>query len=275
MRLRNLLSRGRKGDAQERPVAPQGGRHPVCEGGTVHQGECNICGSREGFCYTTDNHPREGFHCLACGSSARDRQLIKTLGLTLGLNGSLESWPAQPLTLLETSGYRATPSRLATKFRYVNLMYASMGEDNCVEGNLSCLGLRDESLDVLLTSDVFEHVREDEPAWHEVYRVLKPGGSLLLQVPALGEFETTQVRVELRGDEDVYVMKREYHAENTLVYRYYGNDLLPKLQDIGFAVLAMRWSDPLHCISEQTIAVCQKAPYVSLRPRELSDCAWA
>ena len=44
--------------------------------------------------------------------------LIKTLGDCLGLTGTMEEWPRQPLTLLETSGYRATPSWLARKFRY-------------------------------------------------------------------------------------------------------------------------------------------------------------
>ncbi|HUF54168.1 MAG TPA: class I SAM-dependent methyltransferase [Dehalococcoidia bacterium] len=267
MRLRNLLLS--RSDAAAREYT-----HPLCEGGVLHDGECNICGSRQGFCYTTANHPREGYHCLDCGSSARDRQLIKTLGLALGMSGPLESWPRQALTLLETSGYRATPSRLNAKFRYINLMYESMGIDNCVQGNLSCLGLGDDSLDILLTSDVFEHVREDEPAWREVYRVLKPGGYVLLQVPALGEFATTQVRVELRGDEDVFLMEPEYHAENTLVYRNYGNDLIESLRKLGFAVVAMRWRDPAHCISEQTIAVCQKAPYVTLGPSKLSDRAW-
>jgi SAM-dependent methyltransferase len=267
MRLRSLLSRN-SGETRGDQI------HPPCEGGTLHDGECSICGSRQGFCHTEANHPRESYHCLACGGSSRDRQLIKTLGLALGLPGALESWPRQELTLLETSGYRATPARLAAKFRYVNLMYASQGEDNCVQGNLSCLGLQNGSLDVLLTSDVFEHVREDEPAWREVYRVLRPGGFMLLQVPALGEFETTQVRVEVRGAEDVYLVEPEYHAENTLVYRNYGNDLPAKLKDIGFAVAVSRWSDPAHRISEQTITICQKAPYLSLGPRELSDRAW-
>lgn len=200
--------------------------------------------------------------------------LIKTLGDCLGLTGTMEEWPRQPLTLLETSGYRATPSRLARKFRYVNLMYASQGADDCVQGDLSRLGLRAGTLDVLLTSDVFEHVREDGPAWAEVYRVLAPGGYLLLQVPAIGEMETTQVRVEVREGEDVHLMEPEYHAEQTLVYRYYGDDLLGRLRELGFAVLALRRRYPEHQISEQTIVVAQKAPFVAMGPDEISERAW-
>lgn len=245
-----------------------------CLDGAVHTGLCNICGSRRGFCHSPSAHPRESFACLECTSTSRDRMLVKTLGDCLGLTGTMEEWPRQPLTLLETSGYRATPPRLAQKFRYLNLMYASHGEEDCVQGDLSRLGLRNGSLDVLLTSDVFEHVREDGPAWAEVYRVLAPGGYLLLQVPAVGEMETTQVRVEVRDGEDIHLMEPEYHAEQTLVYRYYGNDLLDRLRDLEFAVLALRRSYPEHRISEQTIVVAQKAPHVSMGPNEISDRAW-
>ncbi|MEO8456429.1 MAG: class I SAM-dependent methyltransferase [Chloroflexota bacterium] len=148
------------------------------------------------------------------------------------------------------------------------------GAANLVRGNLQCLPLTDDSLDILLTSDVFEHVREDVPAWQEVYRVVKPGGYLVLQVPATGEFKKTQVRVEVRDGEDVYLMEPEYHAENTLVYRYYGDDLYDHLRSLGFALLAVRGSHPENRISEQSIIVAQKAPYLTFAPSEISSRCW-
>jgi SAM-dependent methyltransferase len=244
------------------------------QNGALHAGLCNICGSRDGFSYSEAAHPRENFACLGCASTSRDRMLIKTLGNCLGLVEPLAEWPRQGLRLMETSGFRATPALLAAKFDYLNLMYEGRAA-NSIQGDLSRLGLQDASLDFLLTSDVFEHVREDEPAWQEVYRVLKPGATLILQVPALGEFQATQVRVEVRDGEDVYLMEPEYHAEHTLVYRYYGRDLLDHLVSIGFAVLAFRGRYPEHCISEQTVVVAQKAAYVSMGPREINDRAWS
>jgi SAM-dependent methyltransferase len=189
--------------------------------------------------------------------------LIKMLGQAIGNPGPLEDWPEAKSTLLETSGYRATPQRLGRKFRYINLAFESLPE-NCVKGDLSKLGLSDESLDVLLTSDVFEHVREDEPAWREVYRVLKPGGFLILQVPNIGERGETEVRVEVRDGEDVYLMEPEYHAEMTLVYRYYGNDLYRRLAGLGFAVMANTSSFPENQISQQTIVIAQKGALLTL-----------
>jgi SAM-dependent methyltransferase len=272
MAIRAILSPFRKRNNIQAEAATRDAV-PPCPPDNRYQGLCNICGSREGFCHPPEAVARESYHCLSCSSTSRDRQLVKTLGLCLGRTDSLADWPEQQLTLIETSGYRATPSRLAQKFRYVNLMYDGAAE-NCLRGDLSRLGLRNDSLDVLLTSDVFEHVRQDIPAWQEVYRVLKPGGYLVLQVPAIGEFATTQVRVEVRDGRDVYLMEPEYHAENTLVYRYYGDDLYNHLRSLGFAVLAMRASCTESRITEQTIVVAQKAQFVSFAPSELSGRCW-
>lgn len=244
---------------------------PIPPGETRH-GLCNICGNTD-FRYTTTDHPRENSICLTCRSTSRDRMLVRTLGHCIGETGPLATWPTCNLTLMETSSYRGTPELFAQKFRHINLVYASVAA-HAVQGDLSQLCLRDASLDVLITSDVFEHVRHDEPAWREVYRVLKPNGYLVLQVPCLGEFETTQVRVDTSGSDDVFLMEPEYHAENTLVYRYFGRDLLPRLQAFGFAVVEYRGSYPEHCISEQTVVVAQKASYVRMGPAVISDRAW-
>ena len=259
-------------DRRERALAEHAGRQP-CPEENIRPGECNICGSEDGFCFSEAYHSRDNFTCRVCSCTARDRMLIKTLGECLGLLGALETWPTQALTLLETSGYRATPTRLARKFRYINLMYESSVRDG-VRGDLSRLCLSDDSLDVVLSADVFEHVRDDESAWREVYRVLKPGGYLVLQVPALGELESTEVRVEVRDGEDVHLMEPEFHAENTLVYRKYGADLLEKLSSLGFAVLHRRAAYRRHRIGEQSIVVAQKAPQLTMGPRDISERAW-
>ena len=53
------------------------------------------------------------------------------------------------------------------------------------EENLEALADADNSIDHLITADVFEHVRLDELAFREVYRVLKAGGYFFLQVPTV------------------------------------------------------------------------------------------
>jgi len=58
---------------------------------------------------------------------------------------------------------------------------------SCVEkrvADIINLPFTNESFDVVTCFDVFEHVPDDVRAFHEVHRVLKPGGLLVFTVPA-------------------------------------------------------------------------------------------
>ncbi len=54
-----------------------------------------------------------------------------------------------------------------------------------VPGSIERIPLPDESFDLALALDVIEHVSDDLRALQELSRVLRPGGSLLVTVPAL------------------------------------------------------------------------------------------
>lgn len=236
---------------------------------------CNICGSGKGFAHSTAYHPRESYVCASCGSTSRDRMLVFALGLCLGFSEPLAVWKPDPsITLLETSGYRGHPRFLRTAFRYLNLIYEGVTEE-CLLADVASLPLRDESIDIVLSSDVFEHVRDDASGFSEIARVLRPGGYFILQVPAVGELEQTRVLVEARGDEDVFLAPPEYHGEHTLVYRYYGNDIVDRLRALGLSILLFRGRVPTSCITEQSVIVGQKTPYLSLGPGEPCDRAWS
>lgn len=55
---------------------------------------------------------------------------------------------------------------------------------NAVEGRAERLPLPDASMDIAIASDVIEHVEDDEGAVREMTRVLRPGGTALITVPA-------------------------------------------------------------------------------------------
>lgn len=58
------------------------------------------------------------------------------------------------------------------------------GHLHLVQGDLTRLPFPDGTFDVVTALDVVEHIREDEGALREVNRVLRPGGVLLVSVPA-------------------------------------------------------------------------------------------
>lgn len=51
-------------------------------------------------------------------------------------------------------------------------------------GDIRALPIPDSSVDLLLATDVIEHVDEDDQAVAEIRRVLRPGGTALITVPA-------------------------------------------------------------------------------------------
>lgn len=62
-------------------------------------------------------------------------------------------------------------------------------------GDICSMPFADESFDLVLATDVIEHVEDDGRALREIARVLKPGGVVLLTVPAFAMLWGLQDRV--------------------------------------------------------------------------------
>ncbi len=70
-------------------------------------------------------------------------------------------------------------SSVATKF------CRTRGIKNVVTGDVSKLPYKSNFFDIVSCMDVLEHIENEEKAIKEIFRVLKPGGALILTVPAL------------------------------------------------------------------------------------------
>jgi SAM-dependent methyltransferase len=118
--------------------------------------------------------------------------------------------------------------------RAPNLTYVSMDRSAgsaMVATDLTRLAFRDDAFDVILCSHVLEHIPDDGRAMRELYRVLRPGGWAILQVPEDASRERTY--------EDWSVTDP---AERERVFgqwdhvRLYGRDYPERLREAGFAV---------------------------------------
>lgn len=231
---------------------------------------CNICGHLN---YGGIEGPyslyREGILCEECGSISRDRMVIHILGEVLGFSClPLIKWPRNPqLRILETSGCRAHPHFLERLYDYYNTFYdpeqlSKSDVDHRRYADVQALPYGDESFDVVISSDVFEHVRDDDKGFQEILRVLKPGGVFILTVPFLGLETNTIIRVQPSSSGDIYLMPPEYHGSpegGALVYRIYGGkDLVPKLRMLGFDVKFVEAEYPNYGISLQNALLCTK-----------------
>lgn len=68
------------------------------------------------------------------------------------------------------------------------------GFDKLICADIKDLPMKDESFDVVSSLDVLEHIDDDVRAVSEMYRILKPGGILLITVPAFQSLFTNHDR---------------------------------------------------------------------------------
>lgn len=116
------------------------------------------------------------------------------------------------------------------------------------------------TFDLVVTSDIFEHVRHPRRGFAEIFRVLKPGGSHIFTVPGTWPLrQQTVERVDVTGDEDVLVLPPKYHNREHLLYNDFGLDLLDLLDEIGFV------TDPMLFASESATTSAQ-VTFCSQRP---------
>ncbi|OCB74451.1 class I SAM-dependent methyltransferase [Flavobacterium crassostreae] len=130
-----------------------------------------------------------------------------------------------------------------------------------VKADICDLPFEDNQYDIILCNHVLEHIPEDTKAMQELYRVLKPGGMAILQIPQDLNRATTftddtitdpKKRAEIFGQYD--------HV------RIYGRDYFDKLRHIGFRVVEEAYTTKIapelvtkYCLAPgEIIPVCFK-----------------
>ena len=106
-----------------------------------------------------------------------------------------------------------------------------------VKADICDLPFKDNSFDFIICNHVLEHIPEDTKAMQELYRVLAPSGTAIVQVPYDAKREITF--------EDNTITDQ---SERTRIFgqydhlRVYGMDYFKKLSSIGFNVNALDYT---------------------------------
>ncbi len=100
-----------------------------------------------------------------------------------------------------------------------------------VKADICNLPFEDNAFDVILCNHVLEHIPDDTKAMQELYRVLKPGGFGVFQIPQdLQRAETFEDDSIIDKKERAKIFGQYDHV------RVYGLDYFDKLRHIGFKV---------------------------------------
>lgn len=244
-------------------------------------GRCSICGEEVAFEVEDGFSLREAV-CPVCGGSRRSRDLARAVLGTLCPAGA-ESLAEGRGDLKGLSIYEAQAS--GPVYRYLSSLphyICSEYLDDVTPGSTDERGVRcediekltfpDNSFDLVITQDVFEHLRHPWRGFTEVRRVLKPGGVHIFTVP-LHEGRDTVTRVTNDGEREIFHLPPVYHGDplregGSLVYTDFGDDITRRLKALDFpteiAIQILFYPpDAIPCICDEKMY----ADYLSSRQR--------
>lgn len=261
---RQELEAGRPYFLRLQPWAPVHDRAVPDEGAW-----CVVCRWR-GPAFEGIAHSESGL-CPRCRSIGRDRMLYLSL---------IQRVPhRRGLRVLETSPRLGQKYQQAMRRRadYVTSDYDQRSHRGTLKLDLEKMDLPDDSLDVLLTAHVLEHVPDTDAALSEIHRVLRPGGHMLLQIPLLQAVTAPPP-------------EPEFHEDNTPVFWRFGLDLTERLREHGLTTellvteeLARRvqardvdWPDPLfpEVAADELVLHADPADLTVVASARLASRAW-
>ena len=169
----------------------------------------------------------EEFHiCVRCRANLRYELLacyLRNPAIKLGSLDVLELDPESPLGSILSSARGYTRS-----FFRPDIKPGTKHKDGVVCEDITALTFEDESLDVIVSSDVLEHVPDPAAAFRESARVLRKGGVHIFTVPPRS---VTRCRAMIDSSRrTILIEPAEYHRDpldpaGVLVYWDYGPDL--------------------------------------------------
>jgi SAM-dependent methyltransferase len=198
---------------------------------------------------------RRNASCLKCGAHDRERLIFVYLkyvakifdGKTLSI---LHMAPEQKITakILECHDLEYVCGDLFTEgYTY---------PDYVKNMNLLALPIENDRFDIVICNHVMEHIPEDTKAMSEIFRVLKPGGFAILQVPISYSTDKTIEDFSITNPDE---RKRRFGKSDHC--RIYGLDYIDRLKSVGFEVDMKNISKdfPQFALNpEENIFICTK-----------------
>lgn len=209
---------------------------------------CNICGAVGTFSGTL-RLGRENFPCPDCRANLRYRDQAAAIlqqfacGLALCIDEFVRQDEFKNLSILEAALGGPFIRRFTRVSNYVRSYLfddVPVGEvkDGVVCQDLQSTTFEDEKFDLIVTSDVLEHVADWRAVVRETRRILRPGGAHIFSIPLRWPLSSTSVaRARVVNGTVQHLVEPRYHrsgdGQRALVFTDFGVDVLAYHEAIG------------------------------------------
>lgn len=131
-----------------------------------------------------------------------------------------------------------------------------------VQADICDLPFSNNEFDFIICNHVLEHIPNDTKAMEEIYRVLAPGGTAIMQVPYKSVLDFTYEDDTITDPKERALVFGQYDH-----VRIYGMDYFTKLENVGFEVEAVDYTknfsaeliDKYRLPKGELLPVCKKS----------------
>lgn len=189
----------------------------------INSGYCHCCRQKTIF-EIKGSWLRDQYLCPNCRSIPRQRHIQYVL------DTYFKGW--EDKNIHESSPSNELISRYCASYSS-SQYFAGVEEGTFCNGvrceNLESLTFLDNTFDIFITQDVFEHIFHPDRAAREITRVLKPGGVHVFTAPKHKGLRRSYPRARLVGNQIEYLLEESYHGNpvgdgRALVTWDYGDD---------------------------------------------------
>lgn len=235
---------------------------------------CPVCGNRN-IILIHSNNLRETGICLWCSANTRNKfiiEIVKRILLLKAFNINFENKSLEELLkklnlfqfslkkiikLIKLNDFKIfEPSSSGTIYKilknYSNFTFSEYltqldlkpGQfyKNIRFEDLQDLTFKNNTFDLIITQDVFEHIKDPSKAFMEIHRVLKPNGIHIFTVP-LGARQKSICRIDKFDNILKHPVKSHQdpiRTNGSIVYNEFGLDLVDKLKEFNFSTFVLK-----------------------------------
>lgn len=215
------------------------------------QGYCRACDHTSKFLIdipasTSEHGPgeqvpnwRETLICESCQLNNRLRFAVDCLKFYLRLHENDKIYLTEQLTPLFEWIRHRYPQTIGSEFLDPKLPGGTK-VNGIRHEDLTALSFADDSLDFIISFDVFEHIPNYKRALAECIRCLREGGKLVFTVPFSASSNETLIRAKMDEYGNItHLQTPEYHGnptnpkEGILCFYHFGWDVLDYLRNLG------------------------------------------